>query len=137
MYWSAGKLFKIMIFDEKSQKSHGKNPKDILRTRQNLVKIYVRSVKIVENPDENHKFVQQTPKDRLTKCQHLVQIWIRSTKIVKIVPRACTTRYLRTSPRNPVHSAEFPRNHPMYNGSPKPTCRRIPFKVFEIPKTEL
>ena len=49
LHWSPGKLLEIANFNEKSRKLHGKNPKDTSRTRQNLVKICVKSVKIAEN----------------------------------------------------------------------------------------
>ena len=58
----AGKLIEIANFNEKSRKTHGKNPKDTWRTRQNLVNIYGRSVKIAENQpkvEKSHKNHQQ------------------------------------------------------------------------------
>ena len=43
------KLIEIVNFNEKSRNLHTKNRKDTATTRQNLVKIWTRSAKIIEN----------------------------------------------------------------------------------------
>ena len=63
MYWSPGKLLEIVDFREKSSILDSKNSKDTWRTRQNHVKIWIRSTKIVENRSKVEKSSQNNQRN--------------------------------------------------------------------------
>ena len=64
LYWSPGKLLEIVDFRQKSSISDGKNPKDTWRTRQNRVKTWIRSTKIVEN-------LPKVEKSSIRRCENI------------------------------------------------------------------
>ena len=55
LYRSPGKMLKIVNFNEQTPNLHCKNRKDTWATRQNRVKIGIRSTKIVENRQKVEK----------------------------------------------------------------------------------
>ena len=60
-YRSPGKVLEIVDFDEKSRNLQCKNPKDVSKTRQSPIKMWIGSGKIVENRPkvENSRINQQ------------------------------------------------------------------------------
>ena len=77
LYWSLGKLLKILNFHERSPNLHCKNRKDTWATRQNHVKIGIRSTKIVENRQKvgkSQKNHHRNSKDTQGTRQNVLQI---------------------------------------------------------------